>query len=319
MGPYGFVVLMMFIGFNVLLGSYFAFLFLVFCVVTNAIWLFVMLVPSDSEPLFSQGMSGSVHTLITLDVVEIDRDDTDADSINIFLNRTKQKVRWKVVPDLDLLEECPLLYLSLNQTRLYVTSVSELIGGTVELSVAPISGNFFSIQEQDQVWKYIKFKLRQSIDKELKTLGSGRGALSPSPSNSLLRKRFLALLDPVVHRSTAPHNEEHILNMNQALIVDCKGNCRVQLAVDDIIATMKDRAKSDVDLMDQRAEFPSLHRLVNDCLDKLVASLANEVGFMCSLYNPQDSSLALQRPKWLYVISPDDNAVQETTEEVPEA
>jgi hypothetical protein len=183
----------------------------------------------------------------------------------------------------------------------------------VELVVAPISGNFFSIQEQDHVWKFIKLKLKTSIELEYKKMGSTKGP-SHAAYNSRLKKHLMSLLDPLVWRSTGAHDEEVIAKMTQALIVDSDGDCRVQLAVDTVIERLKDSVADDLDAPDHHTDLPNLHPLVNDCFDLVVMALAKEVGFMCSLYNPQDASLALRQPMWLYSLMPEDDSVEQADE-----
>jgi hypothetical protein len=159
----------------VFIGSSIAYFFLVTFLFWISLCFTRMFLPSDTEPLFSRGMTRNMHHLLTLDVSKIDPDDPD--SISIFMNKETHKVCWRCPPDLELIADSPLLHLGLNQVKLMCSHIDEVVGGRVEITAAPIPSNFFHVPERDQVWKYIKFKLRSSIDQEMRFLNADQVSL----------------------------------------------------------------------------------------------------------------------------------------------
>ena len=160
---------MMWLAINII-GSLMSSMFLLLFFVWMFLCFFRMFVPSNAEPLFSRGMACSVQTLLSLDISMIAMDDVD--SVNIFLLKATHRVHWIIPPDLELLSESRLLRLGLNQTKLMCTHVDEVVGGHVEIMVAPIPSNFFDKDEHEHMWKFIKFMLRNSIDQEWKSLNA---------------------------------------------------------------------------------------------------------------------------------------------------
>ena len=132
----------------------------------------------------------------------------------------------------------------------------------------------------------------------------------------MLRKRLTILLDPVVWRSTPAHDPDCIARMNQALFFEDDGTNRVQRIVNDLVLQVKD----DIHNGDVKGSSPrqNLHGLVNVAFNSVVEILAHDVGFSCSLSNPKDVALSLQRPRWLYMVAPSDRKMKEAEDALDE-